>query len=314
MFISFILFIGRLFVSFQALPAIVQLMAQRFQREISTSELRLMLLQVFIVILWLNPDRFFQTLNTVAANDPSTQSVIVNFFKQWMADCEFFAGTHDRRICALGLCTLLQIDAKYYSAISDIVPKILPNCIDIYQGLMKTYQHNHEEDNDGGGSGGENSVPSGKTMKIRFGSSRCEFVDIDDGDDEKADEDLIGRTKGKDQEMSGDGLDNDNDDSDFDFDETDLESYSTVLEINEDIDEFQIFCESLQSNFPISSSSSSSSSSLELQMDTTGYNQALLQNLNAEQRTQIQNIIHYTEKRKQEKGKDDHWNEIDADR
>ena len=43
-------------------------------------------------------------------------------------------------------------------------------------------------------------------------------------------------------------------------------------------------------------------------MDTTGYNQALLQNLNTEQRTQIQNIIHYTEKRKQEKGKEDHLN------
>jgi hypothetical protein len=52
--------------------------------------------------------------------------------------------------------------------------------------------------------------------------------------------------------MTGDGLDEDDDDddddgSDFDIDETDLESYSTVLEANEDIDEFQIFCESLQS-------------------------------------------------------------------
>jgi hypothetical protein len=50
--------------------------------------------------------------------------------------------------------------------------------------------------------------------------------------------------------MSGDGLDDDDDDdegSDFDIDETDLESYSTVLEANEDIDEFQIFCDSLQS-------------------------------------------------------------------
>jgi hypothetical protein len=41
---------------------------------------------------------------------------------------------------------------------------------------------------------------------------------------------------------------------------------------------------------------------IELQLDTTGYNQALLQSLTAEQRTHIQNIIHYTEKRKLEKG------------
>ena len=57
-----------------------------------------------------------------------------------------------------------------------------------------------------------------------------------------------------DHEMSGDGFEDDDGDdddegSDFDIDETDLESYSTVLEANEDIDEFQIFCESLQSKF-----------------------------------------------------------------
>lgn len=106
--------------------------------------------------------------------------------------------------------------------------------------------------------------------------------------------------------MSGDGLkdDDDDDSSDFDIDETDLESYSTVLEINEDIDEFAIFCESLQSNHLPLSPSLSSFLSLELQMDTTGYNQALLQSLSTDQRTHIQNIIHYAEKRRQDKGED----------
>ena len=108
--------------------------------------------------------------------------------------------------------------------------------------------------------------------------------------------------------MSGDGLDDDDDDddeegSDFDLDETDLESYSTVLESNEDIDEFQIFYESLQSmSYETYSPLFKFHFLQELQSDTTGYNQALLQNLTPEQRTQIQNIIHYTEKRKQEKG------------
>jgi len=265
-----------------ALPAIVQLIAQRFQRELVTSELRLMLIQIFIVLLWLNPDRFFQTLNTVATTDPSTHAIISNFFNQWMTDCQSFAGVHDRRVCALGLCTLLRIDASYYPAITNIVPKILPNCIHIYQGLMKTYQHNEEDDSDDDDDDDDDddSVAS----------------EIEDGDDENIEheDDFLEKLKGKvpDHEMSGDGVgedgeddDDDDDGSDFDIDETDLESYSTVLEVNEDIDEFQIFCESLQ----------------KLQADTTGYNQALLQNVSAEQRTQIQNIIHYTEKRKQEK-------------
>ncbi|CAF3526399.1 unnamed protein product [Rotaria sp. Silwood1] len=262
-----------------ALPAIVQLIAKRFQRNMITSELRLMLIQVFIVMLWLNPDRFFQTLNTVVTNDPTTQTIIANFFNQWMTDCHLFAGIHDRRVCALGLCTLLRIDANYYSAISNIVPKILPNCIQVYEGLMKTYQHNEEDSDDETDEEDDDSVAS----------------EIEDGEDEtiEHEDDFLEKLKGKasDHEMSGDGLegagddDDDDDGSDFDIDETDLESYSTVLEANEDIDEFQIFCESLQ----------------KLQSDTTGYNQALLQSLTPEQRTQIQNIIHYTEKRKQEK-------------
>ncbi|CAF3715518.1 unnamed protein product [Adineta steineri] len=264
-----------------ALPAIVQMIAKRFEREVVTSELRLMLIQVFIVILWLNPDRFFQTLNTVAANDPTTQSIIGNFFNQWMTDCHLFAGVHDRRVCALGLCTLLRIDATYYPAISEIVPKILPNCIQIYEGLMKTYQHNDEDDSDDDTDDDDDSVAS----------------EIEDGEDETIEHEddfleSLDKLKGKvpDHEMSGEGVGDDDDDdddegSDFDIDETDLESYSTVLEANEDIDEFQIFSESLQ----------------KLQADTTGYNQALLQSLSPEQRTNIQNIIHYTEKRKQEK-------------
>lgn len=147
----------------QALPAIVQMIAQRFQREVVTSELRLMLIQVFVVILWLNPDRFFQTLNAVVANDPTTQAIIGNFFNQWMTDCHAFAGIHDRRVCALGLCTLLRIDANYYPAVSTIVPKILPNCIQIYEGLMKTYQHNEEDDSDDDDEEDEeDSVASGK--------------------------------------------------------------------------------------------------------------------------------------------------------
>jgi hypothetical protein len=56
----------------QGLPANAQLIAQHFQCQIITTELCLMLIQVFIVTLRFNPDRFFQRLNTVAANDPST--------------------------------------------------------------------------------------------------------------------------------------------------------------------------------------------------------------------------------------------------
>lgn len=146
-----------------------------------------MLIQIFIVILWLNPDRFFQTLNTVVANDPSTQTSIANFFNQWMTDCPLFAGIHDRRVCALGLCTLLRIDANYYSAISNVVPKILPNCIEVFDGLMKAYQHNEEEsDEDSDDDDDDDSVASGKKQVLEFYSIYhiFRFIEIEDGEDE----------------------------------------------------------------------------------------------------------------------------------
>ena len=188
--------------NFKALPAIVQLIAQRFQRPMVTSELRLMLIQVFIVMLWLNPDRFFQTLNTVAANDPSTQTIIGNFFNQWMTDCHSFAGIHDRRVSALGLCTLLRIDANYYSAITNIVPKILPNCIQVYEGLMKTYQHNEEDDSDDETEDDDDSVASGKiARKIRRRKNEIFvfLIEIDDGEDESIEheDDFLAKLKGK---------------------------------------------------------------------------------------------------------------------
>ena len=150
-------------------------------------------------------------------------------------------------------------------------------------------------------------IPSRVVRRRRRRRSECVseliIVEIEEGEDEKSGEDFLTKSKGKDQEMFGEDNNNEDNDSDFDIDETDLESYSTILEVNEDIDEFQILCESLQSNSsPSFLRIHAFSSSSELQMDTTGYYQALVQNLTPEQQTQIQNIINYTEKRKQEKG------------
>jgi hypothetical protein len=55
--------------------------------------------QVFIVNLWLNSDRFLLRLNTVAANDPSTQSIIAEFFYQLMTDSKLLAGMYDLHLC-----------------------------------------------------------------------------------------------------------------------------------------------------------------------------------------------------------------------
>jgi hypothetical protein len=83
------------------IPNLLLLALERLNRPIKTSELRTMCLQVVVASL-------YHDLNL-------TQTVVSGmdaFVKQWIHDTDCFLGLHDRKICVLGLCALLQVN--YY--------------------------------------------------------------------------------------------------------------------------------------------------------------------------------------------------------
>ncbi len=104
-------------------PSFIEVSFVRLSREIKTSELRTMCLQVGIAAMYYNSNLFFSTLQN--SSIPGVQgSLIKNFVDQWLYDTDCFNGIHDRKLCVLGLCQLMTMpdlpDIEMYA------PKIMP--------------------------------------------------------------------------------------------------------------------------------------------------------------------------------------------
>merc|ERR1719361_2547913 len=90
------------------IPHFIEVVFIRLSREIKTSELRTMCLQVGIAAMYYNQNLFFTTLQN--SSIPGVQgSLIKHFIGQWLYDTDCFNGLHDRKLCVLGLCMLLNL-------------------------------------------------------------------------------------------------------------------------------------------------------------------------------------------------------------
>ncbi|KAF2344272.1 Armadillo-type fold, partial [Trinorchestia longiramus] len=80
-------------------------------------------------------------------------AVAEHFVKQWIEDVDCFLGLHDRKLCVLGLCTLLQLGPTRVPALSQCYSKILPALLVLFQGLKRAYaakaaEENNDDDDD----------------------------------------------------------------------------------------------------------------------------------------------------------------------
>ncbi|KAF2344245.1 Armadillo-type fold [Trinorchestia longiramus] len=121
-------------------------------RSVQTTELRSMLLQVVIAGLYSNCEVLLTILDTTPL--PNTNvPVAEHFVKQWIEDVDCFLGLHDRKLCVLGLCTLLQLGPTRVPALSQCYSKILPALLVLFQGLKRAYaakaaEENNDDDDD----------------------------------------------------------------------------------------------------------------------------------------------------------------------
>lgn len=71
----------------------MQLVLERLMREVKTSELRTMCLQVVIAALYYNPALCLETMDRLQGNfDQSTEPLASRFIKQWINDTDCFLG------------------------------------------------------------------------------------------------------------------------------------------------------------------------------------------------------------------------------
>uniref|UniRef100_A0A8B9IWD4 Importin N-terminal domain-containing protein n=1 Tax=Amazona collaria TaxID=241587 RepID=A0A8B9IWD4_9PSIT len=189
----------------ECIPLFVEAALERLTREVKTSELRTMCLQVAIAALYYNPHLLLNTLENLRFPN-NVEPVTNHFITQWLSDVDCFLGLHDRKMCVLGLCALIDLE-QIPQVLNQVAGQILPAFILLFNGLKRAYACHAEHENDS---------------------------DDDDEAEEDEDTEILAKQAGED----GDDEDWEEDDAE----ETALEGYSTIIDDEDNpIDEYQIF-------------------------------------------------------------------------
>uniref|UniRef100_A0A8C0AXU5 Importin 7 n=1 Tax=Buteo japonicus TaxID=224669 RepID=A0A8C0AXU5_9AVES len=189
----------------QCIPLFVEAALERLTREVKTSELRTMCLQVAIAALYYNPHLLLNTLENLRFPN-NVEPVTNHFITQWLNDVDCFLGLHDRKMCVLGLCALIDLE-QIPQVLNQVAGQILPAFILLFNGLKRAYACHAEHENDS---------------------------DDDDEAEEDEETEILAKQAGED----GDDEDWEEDDAE----ETALEGYSTIIDDEDNpIDEYQIF-------------------------------------------------------------------------
>uniref|UniRef100_A0A673MGW6 Importin N-terminal domain-containing protein n=1 Tax=Sinocyclocheilus rhinocerous TaxID=307959 RepID=A0A673MGW6_9TELE len=255
----------------QVVPLFLTTALERLTREVKTSELRTMCLQVAIAALYYSPPLLLNTLENLRFPN-NTEPITNHFISQWLKDIDCFLGLHDRKMCVLGLCALMDLDQRP-QAVNQVAGQLLPAAILLFNGLKRAYacRAEHENDEDEDGEDGEEEEENAE-----LGS------DEDDIDDEGQDYlEMLAKQAGED----GDDEDWEEDDAE----ETALESYTTLVDDEDNlVDEYQIFKAIIQN----------------VQARDPAWYQALTQCLDEEQRKQLQDIATLADQRQAAHGEE----------
>jgi len=223
----------------QAVPSFVELVLKRLTKEVKTSELRTMCIQVIIAALYYNPVLLLATLDKIQIPGMAG-GVFGNFVQQWIHDTDCFIGLHDRKLCVLGLVHLLQMPDN--PAVVAHAPQLLPSTLLLFDGLKRAYAARNDEGSDSEGDSEEEGIES----------------ELLDSDEDEIDEDGAAYLESLQEKVTknaaGSGFnvkatiededeDEDSDDEDYDgCEETSLEAYTTPLDDDDcPVDEYNLF-------------------------------------------------------------------------
>ncbi|XP_032077569.1 importin-8 [Thamnophis elegans] len=254
----------------QCIPLFVEAVLERLTRGVKTSELRTMCLQVAIAALYYNPELLLHTLENIRfPHNP--EPITAQFINQWMNDTDCFLGLHDRKMCIIGLSILMGLPSRP-PAVDAVAAQIVPSVLLLFLGLKQmcaTQQHTEHEEH-----------------------GKAEKNDAEDNEEIPSDEEEVNETNQDMQENhaggggdTGDDDDDDDDDEDWDdeaLEETALEGFSTPIDLEDGVDEYQFFTQAL----------------LAVQSRDAGWYHLLTRPLSADQKTQLQEICALAELRR----------------
>ncbi|XP_072309448.1 importin-8 isoform X2 [Eucyclogobius newberryi] len=242
----------------QVVPVFVNTALERLMRGVKTSELRTMCLQVVIAALWYSPALLLHTL------DSGATPLTAHFINQWINDTEFFLGLHDRKLCVLGLCVLMELPTRPV-ALEAVVGQILPSVLLLFLGLKHLY--------------------ASRVLHKPELQPRGNVQDEDQNEEIPSDEDEVSEPPVCPHSGTNDETEDD-EEEDFWEDEcldgTPLEEYSTPLDYDNGEDEYTFFSDAL----------------LRVQNADTNWYQQLTGPLSDDQKKQLQEIYSVAQQRK----------------
>uniref|UniRef100_A0A8C5MQS0 Importin 8 n=1 Tax=Leptobrachium leishanense TaxID=445787 RepID=A0A8C5MQS0_9ANUR len=209
----------------QCIPLIIEAALERLTRDVKTSDLRTMCLQVVIACLYYNPELLMHTLEQLRF-PCSPEPITAQFINQWVYDTDCFLGLHDRKMCILGLSILMQLPNRHPS-VTAVTSLIVPSILLLFLGLKRVY-----------------AIRDRPFKQCCSHSSKRKTEESDEIATDDEDTNCSG------QSMQ-DGITEDEQEEDDDWDEDDvlgetsLEGFTTTLDCDDAVDEYQFFTEAL---------------------------------------------------------------------
>lgn len=246
----------------QCIPLFIQLVLERLTRGVKTSELRTMCLQVAIAALYYSPELLFHTLEQVQLpHNPGP--VTSQFINQWMSDTDYFLGHHDRKMCIIGLSVLLELQNRP-PAVDAVAAQILPSILFLFLGLKQ--------------------VCATRQTVNRENHSKAEKADIEENEEISSEEEEETSVNAQAmQSQIGRGEEEDDDDwGEEVLEETALEGFSTPLDLDNSVDEYQFFTQAL----------------LTVQNRDAAWYQLLVAPLSEDQKRKLQEVYTLAERRR----------------
>lgn len=229
----------------ECIPTFVELALGRLIREVKTSELRTMCLQVVIAALYSNPPALLDILSKQPMPN-SNDSILSHFVKQWIHDTDCFLGVHDRKLWIIGMCTLITLGNAKPTVLSEVSNEIIPSLIMIFDGLKRAYEARaeaEEEESEGEEEDlddCEEGISSDEDEMNELDNSYMERVaELAKKKGTEAGLDIVATIKDGDSDEESD-----DEDDDDEGEETALEGFTTPLDEEDNaeyVDEYLIF-------------------------------------------------------------------------
>ncbi|KRX27346.1 Importin-8 [Trichinella nelsoni] len=243
-------------------PAI-ELVAKRLEVGKRTSDF----LILFFACLLHSPQLTIEITQRLYVNEQK-ETLLHYFLANWFSDMNIFISLHDRKMCLIGLCSLIQLNQRP-PVVAELGSRILPSCITTLKALSRLYDNKLKKQNEESSDEEEETEDDSSSESL-----------VSDQESGEAHEDVNMFVEKEEDKSDSGNEDEYSDDTDYD---EDLEEFSTVVDRNDTgFDEIVIFKETM----------------CNVQVHDPQWYSSLVSNMSAEELAQLRDVFETAERRR----------------